>query len=62
MFGDTPMPIVMCTAMGAGSEAFERCKEAGASDFLLKPFERDKMLQKVHLHCDKVCKASPICI
>uniref|UniRef100_A0A7S3R4Z1 Response regulatory domain-containing protein n=1 Tax=Dunaliella tertiolecta TaxID=3047 RepID=A0A7S3R4Z1_DUNTE len=51
LFGPTPVPIVMCTAMGEGSEALRNCREAGATDFLLKPFERGKMLEKVHLHC-----------
>jgi len=53
MFGATLVPIVMCTAMGEGSEALMKCREAGATDVLLKPFERGRMLEKVHQHCQE---------
>lgn len=51
LFGVEQVPIVMCTAMGAGSSALNRCKGAGATDVLLKPFERAKMLDQVQRHC-----------
>lgn len=54
LFGSVPIPIVMCTAMAASS-ALADCKAAGATDFLLKPYERTKMLEKVEQYCgDKV--------
>ncbi len=57
VFGSTPIPIVMCTAMTAGSAALESCKEAGATDYLLKPYERAKMIEKVEQYCrDKVSR------
>lgn len=51
LFGVEQVPIVMCTAMGAGSSALNKCKGAGATDVLLKPFERAKMLDQVQRHC-----------
>mmetsp|Transcript_25580 Transcript_25580/g.64897 ORF Transcript_25580/g.64897 Transcript_25580/m.64897 type:complete len:228 (+) Transcript_25580:74-757(+) len=59
VFGAVPIPIVMCTAMTGGSQALADCKAAGATDFLLKPYERTKMMEKVALYCgDKVKEKS----
>lgn len=56
VFGSTPVPIIMCTAMTAGASALDDCMRAGATDILLKPYERTKMLEKIEQYCGaKVC-------
>ena len=51
IFGSTPIPIVMCTAMSEGDSALTKCTEAGADDYLLKPYERAKMIALVEKYC-----------
>lgn len=46
-FGSTDIPIVMCTAMSAASTELTECRALGAADVLLKPYDRDKMVQMV---------------
>mmetsp|Transcript_18081 Transcript_18081/g.38907 ORF Transcript_18081/g.38907 Transcript_18081/m.38907 type:complete len:216 (+) Transcript_18081:138-785(+) len=56
VFGSTPVPIVMCTALTAGHSALAECLAAGATDYLLKPYERVKMIEKVEKYCGAKCK------
>lgn len=58
VFGAAPIPIVMCTAMTAGSSALEACKRAGATDYLLKPYERMKMISKIEQYCPEKVRGS----
>ncbi len=37
--------------MTVGSTALALCKEAGATDYLLKPYERAKMIGMVEQYC-----------
>ncbi len=60
VFGGAPIPIVMCTAMTAGSQALQDCKDAGATDFLLKPYERTRMLEKINAYCADKVRALPL--
>ncbi|KAG1676633.1 hypothetical protein FOA52_008762 [Chlamydomonas sp. UWO 241] len=59
IFGETPVPIVMCTAMTAGSSKLDDCKDAGASDVLLKPYERTVILSMVERHCGAKARQAP---
>ena len=51
IFGDVNVPIVMCTALTAGHSALDECMTAGATDYLLKPYERGKMIEKIEKYC-----------
>lgn len=39
--------IIMCSAMGHQSKVVEAVK-AGAKDFIVKPFEKNRVLQAIH--------------
>ena len=39
------VPVLMMSAL---HEAGEKCKEAGANDFIAKPFDMDELLNKIH--------------
>ena len=39
------IPILMMSAL---HEAGEKCKNAGANDFIAKPFDMDELLDKIH--------------
>ncbi|KAL6752831.1 CheY-like superfamily [Haematococcus lacustris] len=47
LFGAERIPIVMCTAMSEGSGALNECLKAGASDVVLKPYDRERMFSMV---------------
>ena len=49
-FGSVPIPIVMCTAMSAGP-AVNNCLRNGATDVLLKPYERAKVIEVIQRQC-----------
>eukprot|EP00798_Chlamydomonas_sp_ICE-L_P022007 gene22007-29066_t len=62
-FGSLNIPIVMCTALTAGHSALDECLKGGATDYLLKPYERSKMVEKVVHYCgDKKLKEKGISI
>src|SRR5215467_6673397 len=44
---NTQVPVVMMTAFGSVETAVE-CMKAGATDFVLKPFSLDHLMQVVH--------------
>ncbi|MEW5304760.1 MAG: hypothetical protein WDW38_009680 [Sanguina aurantia] len=50
VFGDVNIPIVMCTALSAGSKGLRMANEAGSVDVLLKPYDRIRMLDVVAKH------------
>ncbi|GAX80829.1 hypothetical protein CEUSTIGMA_g8264.t1 [Chlamydomonas eustigma] len=50
-FGDVPIPIIMCTALTSGHKALEDCKLKGATDNLLKPYDRSTMIATVEKYC-----------
>jgi CheY-like chemotaxis protein len=56
-FGDVTIPIIMCTALTSGHKALEDCKLKGATDNLLKPYDRSAMIAIVEKYCGP--KASP---
>ena len=60
-FGSVNIPIVMCTALTAGHKALDECKQKGATDHLLKPYDRLKMIAIIEKYCgDKVkCNVMP---
>lgn len=58
-FGAVPIPIVMCTALTAGHTALDECMKVGATDYLLKPYERNKMIEKVQQYCGDKSKKAP---
>ncbi|MEO5681748.1 MAG: response regulator [Chitinophagaceae bacterium] len=45
------IPVMMITAL---PEAEEICKQAGADDFLNKPFELDSLITKINLLLNKI--------
>ncbi|PNG66962.1 Transcriptional regulatory protein ZraR, partial [Tetrabaena socialis] len=49
-FGDA-VPIIMCTAMSANSVELDRCLDAGAVDVLLKPYDRNRVVDMVGKYC-----------
>jgi DNA-binding response OmpR family regulator len=51
VFGSAPVPIIMCSAMGERSSAMDACRAAGATDVLLKPYEREAIIAKIEQHC-----------
>lgn len=53
VFGDVNIPIVMCTALSAGSKGLRNANEAGSVDVLLKPYDRKRMLEVVEKHVGK---------
>lgn len=53
VFGDVDIPIVMCTALSAGSKGLRLANEAGSVDVLLKPYDRVRMLEVVEKHVGK---------
>jgi len=44
-------PVVMITAIGQNS-IIEKCKELGAVDYIVKPFDREKVLDTVKKYLD----------
>ena len=46
---------MMCTALTAGHKGLEECKKRGATDHLLKPYDRTRMIAIIEQYCgDKV--------
>lgn len=39
-------PVIMCSSIGQ-EETMERCSQAGAADFIVKPFQREKLAETV---------------
>jgi hypothetical protein len=50
IFNGVNIPIVLCTALGDGAAAIQQALLAGATDYLLKPYERNKLLDKIRKH------------
>lgn len=59
MFGTVAVPIVMCTAMSAGSTALDKCLQLGATGVMLKPYERSKVLEVINSYCGSKGVPSP---
>ena len=47
---DPEASVVMCTAMGQKNMVLEAVA-AGAKDFIVKPFQPDKVLESIQKHC-----------
>jgi len=59
-FEDRDIPIVMCTALTSGHKALDECKRKGATDHLLKPYDRIKMIAMIQQYCgEKVSWLTP---
>ncbi len=57
-----PVPIVMCTALTAGHKGLDACKDKGATDHLLKPYDRDSMIKMIQKYCGEKVGAEHACV